>query len=158
MPSEILSREDRCLQFKNNLPTDEGYVQGYIKTNIYGIQNGIEAYDQDELIDVFYYGYISEDKSQVPIVFFNGGPASSSHSSWENLYKDIVADTKQTYIMIDQRGTGCSTAYPDSSYFDLLIDFRTYRYFSSRFIIRDAELVRTKLFGENSKWKIFGQS
>ncbi len=141
---------DECATFKKSLPAD--YMQGSIEVP--------EDWDHPEAtkIQVFYYGAkITPGNGKIPVVFFNGGPGGSSHSSYEPLETgDAVArGQKISIVFIDQRGTGCSTPYPVTAN---AATAQRLTHYSSRSIVKDAEAVREKLLGSDGKWKIFGQS
>ena len=56
---------------------------------------------------------------------------------------------------MDQRGTGCSTAYPE----DLsLRGVQRLLHYGSRAIVNDSEALRKKLLPVGTPWKVFGQS
>lgn len=135
-----------CQEFIANLPAN--IEKGFITVP--------ENWDQPDgrQINVFYYGKIEEAKASIPIAFFNGGPSASSHGSYEVL-DGSVGFNKLPLIYIDQRGNGCSDSYPQGN--DLNTALRISNYTTSS-IVKDAEAIRKKLFGENTKWKIFGQS
>ncbi len=103
-------------------------------------------------IRVFYYGNV-EDDGGTPVVFFNGGPGQSSYSS-SSRFQTVEAAKNRTIIFLDQRGTGCSTPYPGELTAEAAARLANY---GSRAIVRDAEAVRKKLFGDK-KWKVFAQS
>ncbi len=105
-------------------------------------------------INIFYYGKIAEAKASTGIAFFNGGPSASSHGSYEIL-ESSDGFNKLPLIYIDQRGNGCSDSYPQGN--DLETALRISNYTTTS-IVKDAEAIRKKLFGEQTKWKIFGQS
>jgi pimeloyl-ACP methyl ester carboxylesterase len=102
-------------------------------------------------IKVFYY-FSEKTASETPIVFFNGGPASDSHSSFQNFR---VSKTMKDlpFVFIDQRGTGCSTKFPVNDGDDP----HRLKYYGSRAIVADAEAIRKTVFG-GRKWRVFGQS
>jgi pimeloyl-ACP methyl ester carboxylesterase len=103
-------------------------------------------------IQVFYYTKIEPNK---PVVaFFNGGPNSSSHGFY-NLLSQLEESKKFSFVFMDQRGTGCSTHYPEGK---SQSEIQALEHYSSRSIVLDAEAIREKLLGPGSKWKIFGQS
>lgn len=105
-------------------------------------------------IKVFYYGRMVA--GQTPVVFFNGGPAGNSHSSYTILTRQQHLDnawSRIPFIFIDQRGTGCSDAYPQGSSAETL---HRLAHYGTRGIVSDAELIRQQL--RIKKWKVFGQS
>jgi pimeloyl-ACP methyl ester carboxylesterase len=138
------SDESECQQFIASLPSD--YIHDYL--------NVPENWDDPTgaMIKIFYYGRLNPNKPTV--LFHNGGPASDSHGSSEYLelnrhYNDF------SFIFMDQRGTGCSSAFPlDQNVhgIDRLVQY------SSRAIVKDSEALRLKLLGPATKWRVFGQS
>jgi pimeloyl-ACP methyl ester carboxylesterase len=107
-------------------------------------------------IKVFYYGRVQQGKE--PVVFFNGGPGSDSHGSAsiiENYYIQAPEVHQVSFVYIDQRGTGCSDAFPTEPTRETV---ERLTHYTSENIVRDSEVVRETLFGRGSKWKIFGQS
>lgn len=107
-----------------------------------------------ELIKVAYY-HKRQDlfEEKTPTVFFNGGPTMAGHSSINILSNKSSKLKDENMIYIDQRGTGCSSLFPQ--YHPENQD--VYKYYTSESIVRDAEVIREKLFGDR-KWNIFGQS
>ena len=89
------------------------------------------------------------------MVFFNGGPASDSHGS-SDLIEGLPQGQKLSFIYIDQRGTGCSDAFPQEP--ANVENVQRLIHYTSTEIAKDSEVIRNKILGENSKWKIFGQS
>jgi len=111
---------------------------------------------QGRQIKVFYYGRIQAGKD--PVIFFNGGPGSDSHGSAQIIENDYIQSPevhKLSFVYIDQRGTGCSDAFPTDPTKETV---ERLTHYTSDNIVRDSEVVREKLFGAGSKWKIFGQS
>jgi pimeloyl-ACP methyl ester carboxylesterase len=149
------SKDEECDGFK--------YVLGRKKihdpTVIYGEIVGNSLNETEQQPTVFYHGRLY-DNGKTPIVFFNGGPTSHSHTSFELFEKSIRKD-EVSMIFIDQRGTGCSSPYPeldDSSPETVAGSTKEIASWGSRGIVSDAEQIREKLFGKDSKWTIFGQS
>lgn len=137
---------EECRNFiDHQLPKD--FFTGYVTVP--------EDWDHPEgrKINVFYYGRKNPDN--LPLVaFFNGGPSASSHGSTE-LLETHPESKKLNFIYIDQRGTGCSDLYPSENSPEVA---KRLAHYTSRSIVKDAEEIRKKLLGENSKWKILGQS
>lgn len=111
-----------------------------------------------EKISIFYY-YESGSKLENPVLFFNGGPGFSSHSSVDLLGAAKVNFGNGTnlnidFIFMDQRGTGCSSRFPVGSDPSTLAKLNWY---GSAGIVNDSEEIRKTLIGDK-KWKIFGQS
>ncbi len=103
-------------------------------------------------IQVFYYGRLQQ--GQTPVVFYNGGPSSDSHGSAQLLERQINVG-RQSFIYIDQRGTGCSDPYPTDASSETV---ERLTHYGSTEIVRDSEVIREKILGGNRKWKVFGQS
>tara|TARA_Y100001970_G_C14247183_1_gene869124 strand:- start:3139 stop:4374 length:1236 start_codon:yes stop_codon:yes gene_type:complete len=100
-----------------------------------------------------------ENKSIPYLVFFQGGPGYESprpitDSGW-------VKRASQDYkvLLLDQRGTGLSTPISGDSLPNMsdpeLADYMTF--FRADNIVRDAEMIREQLVG-NNKWSVLGQS
>lgn len=135
---------ETCEEFKSEIP-------GYYKKGTIEVP---EDWDNPvgKKIKIFYYGNWSSKKI-TPIVFFNGGPSSDSHISFSQF--TINSKTHNApFVFIDQRGTGCSSAYPKIKSVD---DVATLRFYGSRAIVKDAEAVRNKII-PNRKWKVYGHS
>ncbi len=90
----------------------------------------------------------------IPVVFFNGGPGSDSHSSISILGKNKNYDDFDLYF-IDQRGTGCSESPPVES--DPIKTINRSAFYGASSIIKDAEVIR-KTYFKDKPWRIFGQS
>lgn len=150
-PNEILNGtvtyDDKCADFQKKIPSD--WITGSLEVP----ENPEEP--QGRKISVFYYGKL--EKNKTPVVFFNGGPASSSWNSFTYFNKNkllVDPEEKVSLIYIDQRGTGCSSYYPQNSEEETL---QRLRYYGTRGIVADAEAIRKHLVGDK-KWIIFGQS
>lgn len=100
----------------------------------------------------YYYKNQPHLKNKTPIVFFNGGPTIEGHLGIR-LFSTVEGLKDENLIFIDQRGTGCSTPFPEYN----LKTQNEFRHFTSESIVNDAEVIREKLFGRR-KWKVFGQS
>lgn len=150
-PKEFTSNLS-CQEFVASLP--ESYQYGWIEVpENYSSQSGIK-------LKIFWYAP-KQLKSKVAI-FFNGGPSSSSHGVQQSLDRSLQKFGYQddlSFVFMDQRGTGCSTAYPEieqpeissADYFPRSVNY------GSRQIVLDAEMLRKQLIG-NKKWMAFGQS
>ncbi|MGZ3651406.1 MAG: alpha/beta fold hydrolase [Bdellovibrionota bacterium] len=111
--------------------------------------------DTSPKIKIFYYWRKGPPGSETraPVVFYNGGPSSDSHSSAEVL--SSLPFTKETaFVFLDQRGTGCSSPYPTA--LDDATAQRLTKWGASG-IVRDSEALRKLLFGDQ-KWRAYGQS
>jgi pimeloyl-ACP methyl ester carboxylesterase len=101
-----------------------------------------------------------KEKLDLPsLVFFQGGPGSGSprpltHSGW---IKRMTQEFR--VLLLDQRGTGLSTAVTAQSLSRLSPKEQAeyLRHFRTDNIVRDAETIRRALIGER-KWTILGQS
>lgn len=141
---EALSFDSACNEFQDSLPLD--YFKGTVQVP--------EDYSQPEgrKIRVFYYGHLTEGKD--PIVFYNGGPAADSHSSYSVLQR--ISESKElSFIYIDQRGTGCSDPFPSEPTTETV---ERLTHYTSTEIVKDSEIIREKILGPKSQWKVFGQS
>ncbi len=106
-------------------------------------------------LQVFYYWRGKETKPLHPLLFLNGGPGVSSHESIPPLKQTLGEDFSQfDFVFMDQRGTGCSSPLPEVST-ENLPRFSNYL---TRAIVRDAEAVRVKVLGVDSKWSVYGNS
>ena len=108
-------------------------------------------------IQVFYYYDASRDLSKAtPILFLNGGPFSSYHVRMEAMNRKMQkydVDKSHVLVMMDQRGTGCSVPQmPQEG-----ATFTTFAKYASEAVVRDAEVIRRKMF-RPKKWTVFAQS
>ncbi len=139
-----------CQAFVNSLP------QGFEHATISVPEDWSNP--EGRKIRVFYYWRAQQSAAgeTAPfLAFFNGGPASDSHS-FKNGILARVQSRSFSVVFIDQRGTGCSAPYDATSFDESTV--RRLALYGSRSIVRDAEAIREKLLGSNSKWQIFGQS
>ena len=143
--SAAFARVD-CAEFISTLPKD--FFTGYVSVpEDWNNESGRK-------IDIFYYGRKNPNNHLASVAFFNGGPSSDSHGSYE-LIKNHPESNKVNFIYIDQRGTGCSDPYPNESTIE---SAKRLTHYTTRSIVKDSEEIRKKLLGKNTKWKIFGQS
>ena len=142
-----IKQNQECTEFKDEIPAF--FIRGtLVVPENWDAPNG-------KKINIFYYGQTHiNHKSETPVVFFNGGPSQNSHISFGQ-FQTSTQSSLVPIIYIDQRGTGCSTSYPDSKSADFL---ERMQHYGSRSIVKDAEALRTHLLGPNKKWKVFGQS
>lgn len=129
----------------------------FFAMNVKGSVTVPEDYDNPNgrQIQVYYYGRLQTGKD--PVIFFNGGPASDSHSSAQ-LLEDFIRTPqaqKLSFLYMDQRGTGCSSPFPSEATAE---GIERLSHYTSTEIVKDAEIIREKLLGAKSQWKIFGQS
>jgi len=149
---KVAQTADACLKFKAKIPSD--WIQDLIEVP------EDPSNPDGQKINVFYYGKLKENTT--PVVFFNGGPGSNSHSSFSNFTNNqyILDPNKDvSMIYIDQRGNGCSDFYPqvkDQKNPDQETLERLSLY-GSKGIVSDAEAIRKKLIGDKP-WIAFGQS
>lgn len=149
---------DACRSFRARLP--RSFRQGFVSVpEDWSAPKGAPG---SRKIRVFYYARPGSAAAPSgprspgrPVVFFNGGPAASSWSSFNLLESSLEAKRLPT-VYIDQRGTGCSDPFPQSPiHADTA---RRLALYGSRGIVRDAETIRERLFGPKSTWRAFGQS
>lgn len=105
--------------------------------------------DGEKVTVSYYFKDQSQYAGKTPIVFFNGGPTMAGYSAIGLMGEDYK---DENIVFLDQRGTGCSTPFKNYEG-----DPDVYKNYASDSIVKDAEAIRTKLFGDG-KWKIFGQS
>lgn len=130
---------DDCETFQKQLPAD--LKRGYI-TRFEGKGDALRE------TKVFYYGRWTKH----PLVIANGGPGLSSWSTYRDLGPALDKE-KIEYLFFDQKGTGCSSAYPqlDEKHFPIWMNY------SSKGLAADIELLRQKL-NLGNKITLFGHS
>ncbi|KAF1843716.1 alpha/beta-hydrolase [Cucurbitaria berberidis CBS 394.84] len=111
-------------------------------------------------------GEIDVKKSQLPwFIYLQGGPgfecASPQHVSWTQ----TILDKGYQVLMLDQRGTGLSTAISQSSLQlrgDEKVQAEYMKSFRADSIVKDCEAIRKALTADypedKKKWSIMGQS
>ncbi len=159
-----LSQYDECKQFQNE--KDKWVIPAFKEYFISGDFRGQESKDLSTAPYVYYYGYVFANE-KAPIIFYNGGPTSDSHSSFEAFstlsdeFKKLIQN-EQSFIFMDQRGTGCSDTYLNSGMESeaLFLDYIRHLQndWASSSIVADSEILRKELFGDKIKWKVYGQS
>ncbi len=146
---EISSRSpETCEQFIARLPSN--YTYNYV--------HSVEEPGNFASPTVKVFFYYPKDLKENVTLFLNGGPGETSHGGFQNLDRALVRygiSDKVSFVFMDQRGNGCSSGYPEEAT-DEKISKRA-RWYGSRGIVYDAELIRQQFFG-NRKWNIFGQS
>ncbi len=144
-PGEKIAAAADCGAFVKSLP---GFRAGTLEVP--------EDWDQPATspkIRVFYYWRVGTNPELTPVVFFNGGPGADSHGSAQTL-APLAFTKKNSFVFLDQRGTGCSTPFPAA---ENEATVKRLEKWGSRGIVGDAEAVRQHLFG-NRAWRAFGQS
>lgn len=108
---------------------------------------------QSRPVYVFYY-MLRGFENETPTLFFNGGPQADSHGSLRGFttVRDNRITTYFRMIFTDQRGTGCSSPYPEYNHDEA----GRYVFWSTIGIVHDAERIRRHLGFQ--KWNILGQS
>jgi pimeloyl-ACP methyl ester carboxylesterase len=136
-----------CASFVSQYP---GYVAGSLE-----VPEDWSNPDKSPKISLFYYWKKGEGDAanRPPVVFFNGGPASDSHSSVEVLSTQDFLNNS-SFVFLDQRGTGCSTNFPTEMTEE---NAQRLTKWGSRAIVADSEALRKHLFGDR-KWRPYGQS
>lgn len=128
-----------CEAFQKNLPQDlkSGYITAVEKDG-----------QSTREIKIFYYGKWKSN----PLVVANGGPGGSSWTTSRDLIPALERE-KVEYLFFDQKGTGCSSSYPqlDEQH---LAEWKNY---SSKGLASDIELLRRKL-NLGKKISVFGHS
>jgi pimeloyl-ACP methyl ester carboxylesterase len=149
-----------CDQFRAKIPA--GWFQDWIEVPEDPSQS------DGQKIRVFYYGKLVPGIT--PSVFFNGGPAESSHGSFglynsaHDYFTALPAYPKEigksSFVFIDQRGTGCSDFYPQpegQNQFPTRSYLERLSHYGSQGIVADAERLRAKIWA-GRKWIAVGQS
>lgn len=138
IPTIELSTQE-CEKFKEKLPVDlkRGYITQIEKDG-----------ESSREIKIFYYGKWNKR----PLIIANGGPGLSSWSTYKEI-GSTLDEEKIEYIFFDQKGTGCSSSYPqlDSKY------SQVWKSYGSRGLASDIELLRQTL-NLGDKITIFGHS
>lgn len=137
-----------CTAFIENLPPR--FTHGFLE-----VPEDWFSSDNEKKMRIFYYARMApHDPENSPVMLFNGGPGAESWYLYNSL-KNQLDDLKVSVIFMDQRGTGCSTKYPEAlpSQPDVQL-----RHFDSRQIVMDAENLREHLLGKQANWRIYGSS
>ena len=143
-----LPKEAECKKFIDSIPA--GYTHDWIEAPE---EPGNPA---SPTLRIFYY-YPTSLQGKVT-AFFNGGPGGSSHSSFgvmETALSKSNLNGKISFVYIDQRGTGCSSDYPNEASDEKM--YERAKWYGTRGIVEDAEPIRKKLMGDKP-WSVFGQS
>lgn len=133
---------------KENYLSGEAFCEEY--NSITALEHGkkVEApmyYDQSGLTTKIYAWTQKPFNPKLPsVLLFDGGPGQNLHGM-----ADSTAASGVNFIHLDQRGLGCSAPATFEVYKDA-------KFYSSKFIIQDADLVR-KAFGID-KWTVYGVS
>lgn len=104
---------------------------------------------------------LNDTRSPLPyLVYFQGGPGfESPRMSEAGEFRKFAREHR--LLLLDQRGTGLSTAVSSATVEDLGTSAAALRYlkcFRAPSIVRDAELIRKAILPEGGKWSILGQS
>lgn len=132
-----------CRQFLAKLPPS--YRRGWIQVPENWQRPGSRS------LAIFYYTRIQP--SQEPVLFLNGGPLGTDHYSYPYFEKHETP-TGISFVYVDQRGTGCSSQVGTGS----ALEMARGAFMASDEISYDLEKLKISLFGQDAKWKIFGQS
>jgi len=147
-PSHIIYRasEERrqCDLFKTSLPKR-------LQTQIIDAPSDWDAEKNDsKKVKIFLYGRWGK-KNKPTLIISNGGPGSSSHRTFKVLADIIKKRFDGNFVFYDQRGTGCSTAYPKLSRKTV----NQFQSFTARQIAHDLKLISNQFEGEKI---LFGHS
>ncbi len=145
---EAPHRSAECQNFISHLPRN-------VTAGAYWVPLDWDHPSGEEILIYFYQYSIPESISEgkKPVVFFNGGPGVSAQSSVQLLANSQNLG-KNRVIFLDQRGTGCSSSFPDD--LDPSILSHKIKQFGVRSIVRDAEALRELIFGKS--WSVAGHS
>jgi pimeloyl-ACP methyl ester carboxylesterase len=117
-----------------------------------------------ETIRVFGREVVASDKEKndLPwLVFFQGGPGMEAPRPQDRSGWLKRALQEYRVLLLDQRGTGRSTPinYQTLARLDTPKEQADYlKNFRADSIVRDAELIRRELIGEQNRWSVLGQS
>lgn len=94
------------------------------------------------------------------LLFLQGGPGSESPRPEANAGWLKRALKEYRILLLDQRGTGLSTPVLSQALAHLTPQQQAdyLRHFRADSIVKDAELIRPKVCGENTPWSVLGQS
>lgn len=140
--------QDTCPQFIASLP--QNYVHDWVNVP------EEPGNPNSPTLKVFYYH--PKTLTGEVTLFLNGGPGGNSHGTHELLDKSLgkfSLTDKVSFVYMDQRGTGCSSDYPDDPRDEKILERA--RWYGTRGIAADAEAVREKLMG-SKPWSVLGQS
>ena len=152
---------EACKKFIDTLP--KTWSGGYIRVPRDWSQ---EISESNPAVNVFFYFENTRDlEASQPILFFKGGPfghAQANVKAFDELMQKYDPEKRHTFIVIDQRGTGCSfplvrNPLPQTEAELAKIDLDIIRMYSTDDIVKDSEYLRKTVF-KGKKWKIFGQS
>lgn len=124
---------------------------GFIENNLFGDSDKVtdENGVKNRKIKIFYFIKKANIENAPYLVFLNGGPGIAiTDMFFQYQYNTFYSNVN--VIFFDQRGNGLSDE-PSA-------DINELSYYSAKYIVSDAEKIREKLLGKNSKWNIFGQS
>lgn len=117
-----------------------------------------------ETIEVFAREVVAIEKRRddLPyLCYFQGGPGHQGYSPSSRGSGGVFGKLLDRYriLMLDQRGTGLSTAVDGPAMAALPVDQQVayLRHFRQDSIVKDAEFIRAKLIGDKP-WSIYGQS
>ncbi len=135
---------ESCNGFLNQLKNEALVVAGYFRAPL-----DYNSTQSSSKINVFYWIKKGTNPSKVPVLLIHGGPGGNS---WRYYNQFKKSNYEGDIISIDNRNEGCSNVknYVDSP--------DSYRFFRARSIARDLEVLRVKLYGQQRKWRVFGQS
>ena len=118
--------------------------------------------EKDKNISIFAREILREEyeyKDLPYLIFFQGGPGYESPRPITNSGWIKKASEEYRVLLLDQRGTGLSTAISQESLLEMhdedIANYLTF--FRADNIVRDAEQIRKCLIN-NNKWSILGQS
>ena len=136
-----------CYNILTTLQSTQTHKVGFlpVPTSYYGE-------DTKETINILVY-YPHEITAKTTI-FINGGPARASHSSY-TAFLNKNPEIAKNMVFFDQRGTGCSTAYPK---YNSVTKMKALQDWGARSISFDIEIIRRFVLGESKKVNILGQS
>ena len=103
-----------------------------------------------DTLPVFWWKRAGADPFYPPLVFFHGGPASSSWALLEK-WKTVIDQYPGDFVAFDHRGEGCSKTLPSN------LEPAAYEVYRIRSLVRDVEFLRTNVF-HYARWRVVGHS
>lgn len=138
--SEKEKKADSCTQLKDEL------------ADLNWEYNEIETYENTDSLSgkKIKVAYYSQKNSPLknPVLYLNGYANRKVTSSMLKALNELSESYDFDPIVMDSRGTGCSSALPQAS------SLQDWQYYSSRSIAEDAELIRQKIL-KSEKWKVW---
>ncbi len=129
----------------------ENVEYGWVDSHLFADdKTAVDAKGIDnKVVKIFYLIRKASHQNAPYLIFFNGGPGIAFSEIYQaHNYKAFLPEIN--IIFMDQRGNGLSDK-PGN-------DLHELKYYSAKYISYDAEMIRKKVVGDETKWIVFGQS